>query len=83
MNSLGDSRLTSAVFSRRLSLRLPDTLEVGIGLGIGEEIGYGAIEFVDITVRAQSITAAPAILVLQRVQFATASGLRKCAVWDS
>ena len=79
MNSHGDSRLTSAVFSIGLLLREPDVREIGIG----EQVGYGAAGFVDVTAITQSRTAVPAVLVLQSVQFMTATGLRKCARWDS
>ena len=83
MDSRGDSGLTSAVLSRGLSPKEPDAWDVCTRLGLGEEIGYGAAAFVDVTVRTRSMTAAPAILVLQRVQFTTATGLRKCAKWAS
>ena len=83
MNPRGDLALTSAVSSRGLSPKEPDAREVCTSLGLGEQIGYGAVGFVDVTLRTQSMTAVPAILVLQRVQFMTAMGLRKCAKWAS
>ena len=49
MNSRGDSRLTSAVTSRGLSPRQPDARDVCLSFGIGEQIGYGAAGFVDVT----------------------------------
>ena len=54
MNSRGDSRLTSAVTSRGLSPRQPDARDVCLSLGIGEQIGYGAAGFVDVTVSPRS-----------------------------
>src|SRR5258706_7815909 len=81
MNSRGDSRLTSTVFSRGLSPRQLDARDVCLSLGIGEQIEYGVAGFVDVTVSPQSITAVPATLVLQRGQFMTAIGHRKCAKW--
>jgi len=48
-------------------------------VGIGEQIGYGAAGFVKVVVKTQSTTAAPDVLVLHRVQFMTAIGLRICA----
>ena len=65
-----------------LSLRLPDAWELSFGLSVGEQIGCGAAGFVDVTASTKSSTAVPAVLVLQRVQFMTATGQRKYAKWD-
>ena len=83
MNPHGDSGLTSAVCSGGLSRSQLEPREVGVSLGTGEQVGYGAAGFVDVAVSAQSMIAVPTVLVLQSVQFMTATGLRKCAKWDS
>ena len=81
MNSRGNSRHTSVVISRGLSPKHPDARGVRLSLGIMQQVGYGAAGLVDVIVSPQSITSAPATLVLQRVQFMTAIGHRKCAKW--
>ena len=72
--------LTSAVFPRGLS---PRELDVGVSLALGEQIRFGAAGYVDVTIRTQSMTAVPTMLVLQRVQFMTAIGFCRCATWAS
>jgi hypothetical protein len=72
-------RSTAAAFSPGLPLGQPGARKAGTG----EPNGYRAAGFVDVAVRTQWITAVPATLVLQRMQFATATGLRKWAKWDS
>src|SRR5258706_6208422 len=80
MNSRRDSRLTSVVFSSVASLRSLDVCKVGFGHSISE---HGAMGFVNVTAITQSSTAALAMLILQSVQFMTATGLCKWARWDS
>ena len=83
MNPHGDSGLTSVVYSGGLSRSQLQARKAGIRLGTSEQIGYGAAGFVDVAVSTQSMIAVPTVLVLQRVQFMTAAGLRKRAKWDS
>lgn len=59
----------------------PEAREVGISLSTSEQIGDGATGFVDVTVSAQSTMLAPAVLVLQIVQFMMTIGPRKRAKW--
>lgn len=80
MSSWENSRLTAVVFPIELSFGQSGVRKVGVD--VGEFMGYVAVGFVDVTVNAQPSTAHPTVLVLHRTQFATATGLRRCAKWD-